>query len=63
MGMRTEHTGQCGQNRNQEPVKVGAGTSGARSRERISKRLTLVGNVQEYWGFYDGEGANPVYVL
>ena len=30
----------------------------AGSRVRRTKRCTLVEDVSEYWGFYEGEGAN-----
>ena len=43
--------------------KVRFGTSGEGSGEMRVKILQLVRDVQEYWGFYAGEGANPVWIL
>ena len=55
-----EHNGKRGKNRTVEQGKGGDGASGAGSRER---RAPLVGDVQEYCGFYEGEGANTIWIL
>ena len=51
--------------RDQEQGKGGFGASRAGSGKRREKRLLLVGDVQEYWRFYEGEGEgnNTVWIL
>ena len=34
-----------------------------RQREEEGEKATLVGDVQEYWGFYEGGVANTVWDL
>ena len=58
-----ERDGHSGQNGTRDRQKGGASAIGVGSGERREKRLPLVGDVQEYWGFYEGEGANTFRVL
>ena len=61
-GTGTERDFQSGRNRNGNGEREGPVRAGQASW-RGGKNATLVGGVQEYWGFYAEEGADTVWDL
>ena len=61
-GKGTERSGRSGRNGTGNGEREVPARSG-RAAEEGDERNALVGDIQEYWGVYAGEGANTIWDL